>query len=263
MRRGDRPHREPRGTAGQAPPQAAVPRGRRRVRLPVHRHERRDRGGRPHHPQEGGVVVRRLRKSQQQGHQALRNIRARQEPHGRGGVDVHPSSGAHREALRGDEERVEQPPGVHPRRFVRARPQQGAVRRGPHGVRRPPLEGFRPGHRRRHHVRRHGGHGRGHPPPLPLLQARELRPVHAVPGGHVVARGHTHPDGEGRRRQAGDTHARGDQQADRGPYHLRARGRRGLAGAGPAQAFQEGHRGQDRRPRELRRRQGVPACLVR
>ena len=42
LRRGDRPHREHRGQARQAPPEAAVPGRRRPVRLPDHRRQRRD-----------------------------------------------------------------------------------------------------------------------------------------------------------------------------------------------------------------------------
>ncbi len=90
----------------------------------------------------------------------------------------------------------------------------------------------------RHHPR-DGAH-------LVFLQARELRPVHAVPRGHGldVARADAH--GGRPRAQARDRHADGRDQADRGPHHLRVRRRRGLAGAGPAAPLQSRDREADR-----------------
>src|SRR6185312_11703004 len=77
----------------------------------------------------------------------------------------------------------------------------------------------------RRHRPRHGPH-------LVFLQARELRPVHAVPRGHGldVARARAH--GRRPRAKTRDRHALGSDDADRGPHHLRLRRRRRVAGAG-------------------------------
>ena len=91
----------------------------------------------------------------------------------------------------------------------------------------------------RHHPR-HGAH-------LVFLQARELRPVHAVPRGHGLDVARAHPHGRGPRPQARDRHAVRGDQADRGPHHLRLRRRRRLAGAGPAAPFPPGDRAAHRR----------------
>ena len=82
---------------------------------------------------------------------------------------------------------------------------------------------------------------------LLFLQARELRPVHAVPRRHRldVARAEAH--GRGPRAEARDRHAARGHEADRGPHHLRARRRGGLAGAGPDPPFPPRDRGADRR----------------
>ena len=79
-----------------------------------------------------------------------------------------------------------------------------------------------------------------------FLQARELRPVHAMPRRHGldVARAGAHG---GRSRDAArDRHADGGHDPDRRPHHLRLRRRRGLAGAGPAAALPAGDRAADR-----------------
>ena len=90
-----------------------------------------------------------------------------------------------------------------------------------------------PGHGRRH---RHGQvhrHHRRHPPHRLLLQARELRPVHALPRGHRldVARAPAH--GARRGREARDRPPVGRIDQGRGPHHLRPGRRRRLARAGP------------------------------
>ncbi len=90
-------------------------------------------------------------------------------------------------------------------------------------------------------------HRQGDGAHLLFLQARELRPVHAVPRGHGldVARSHAH--GRRPRAEARDRHAVGSHHADRGPHHLRLRRRRGVAGAGAASAFPAGDRAAHRR----------------
>jgi hypothetical protein len=71
----------------------------------------------------------------------------------------------------------------------------------------------------------------------PILQARELRPVHAVPRGHRldVARAGAH--GRRPRAEARDRHAARRDQAGRRPHHLRARRRGGVADPGPDPHF--------------------------
>ncbi len=103
-----------------------------------------------------------------------------------------------------------------------------------------------PRHRGRH---RHGQVDRPDPRDRAarlFLQARELRPVHAVPRGHRldVARADAH--GGRPRAEARDRHAAGSHQAGRGPHHLRARRRGGLADPGPDRAFPSRDRGAHR-----------------
>ena len=80
-----------------------------------------------------------------------------------------------------------------------------------------------------------------------FLQARELRPVHAVPRGHGLDVARADPHGRRPRAKARDRHAVRCDEADRGPHHLRLRRRRRLAGAGPAAAFPAGDRAAHRR----------------
>ena len=82
---------------------------------------------------------------------------------------------------------------------------------------------------------------------LLLLQARKLRPVHAVPRGHRldVARDGAH--GGRQCPQGRDRHAAGCHQAGRGPHDLRARRRGGLADPGPDPALPAGDRASHRR----------------
>mmetsp|Transcript_20734 Transcript_20734/g.43387 ORF Transcript_20734/g.43387 Transcript_20734/m.43387 type:complete len:288 (+) Transcript_20734:843-1706(+) len=220
LRRGDGPHRVAGGTPGQAPPQAALSGRRRGLWLPLDGHQRRDDRRRADHPPEGGLLVRLLWKREQPRNEALWDLRARQEPEGRGGIHEHPPPGAHREALRRHAQRVGLPPGLHPGGIVDPRHEQGALRRGADGVRPPQVPGHVPRDGRHHHVRRFRRHGRRHPPPGTLLQARVLRAVHPVPGGNLLAGGRPDPHGNRRRRQEGDPHAGGDRPADRGPDDL-------------------------------------------
>ena len=77
--RAARPPQPPTPTprAGQAAPQAAVPRQRRPLRLPQHRHQRGDRGRVPHHPAPRPRVVRVHGAEEQQRHQAVLHQRPR------------------------------------------------------------------------------------------------------------------------------------------------------------------------------------------
>ena len=70
-----------------------------------------------------------------------------------------------------------------------------------------------------------------------LLQARVLRPVHALPRGHGldVARDGAH--GDGQRAAPRDRHAARRDQAGRGPHDLRAGRRGGVAHSGPHPPF--------------------------
>ena len=72
---------------------------------------------------------------------------------------------------------------------------------------------------------------------LLFLQARELRPVHAVPRRHRLDVARADPHGRRPRAEARDRHAARSHQADRRPHHLRARRCGGLADPGPDRAF--------------------------
>ena len=102
-----------------------------------------------------------------------------------------------------------------------------------HGFRRLPRAQIRARHRGRD---RHGQVDRHHPRDgahLVFLQARELRPVHALPGRHGLDVAGAHPHGGRPRAQARNRHADGSHHPDRRPHHLRLRRRRRLAGARP------------------------------
>ena len=111
---------------------------------------------------------------------------------------------------------------------------------------------------------RHGGgdrdgqvdrHHQGDCPSVLFLQARELRPVYAVPRRHRldVACDGTH--GQGAVLARGNRFAVQCDQAGRGPHHLRAWGCGCLADPGADQEFQAGHR---RTYRRLRRQGKSP-----
>ncbi len=72
---------------------------------------------------------------------------------------------------------------------------------------------------------------------LLFLQARELRPVHAVPRRYGLDVARADPHGRGARAQARDRHAARGDEAGRGSHHLRAWRRRGLADPGPDRAL--------------------------
>ena len=70
-----------------------------------------------------------------------------------------------------------------------------------------------------------------------FLQARELRPVHAVPRGHRLDVARDGAAGARRGAEARDRHAARRHQAGRGPHDLRAWRRGGVADPGPDAAF--------------------------
>ena len=114
------------------------------------------------------------------------------------------------------------------------------------GFRQPRQAALRPRHRRRDRdgqVDRPGPGDRAH---LLFLQARELRPVHAVPRGHRLDVAGADAHGRGPRPQARDRHAARGDEAGRGPHHLRARRCRGMADPGPDRAFPPRDRAADR-----------------
>ena len=89
-------------------------------------------------------------------------------------------------------------------------------------------------------------HCESHRPARLFLQARKLRPVHAVPRRHRldVARHGAH--GHRQRPCARNRHAARCDQADRRPHNLRAGRRGGLADPGPVPAFPARGRAADR-----------------
>ncbi len=80
-----------------------------------------------------------------------------------------------------------------------------------------------------------------------FLQARELRPVHAVPRGHRLDVAGDGAAGARRGAEAGDRHAARRHQAGRGPHDLRARRRSRLADPGPDAPFPRRGRAAHRR----------------
>ena len=105
------------------------------------------------------------------------------------------------------------------------------------GFRQPARSQVGPRHGRRD---RHGQvdrRGQSHLAAGGLLQARKLRPVHALPRRHRLDDAGDGPDGQRQRAEARDRHAVRRHQADRGPHDLRARRRRSLADPGPDPAF--------------------------
>ena len=90
------------------------------------------------------------------------------------------------------------------------------------------------------HRPRHGAH-------LLFLQARELRPVHAVPRRHGLDVARVDPHGGGPRAEARNRHADAGHPTDRRSHHLRVRRRRGVASARSFAAFPPGDRAAHRR----------------
>ena len=79
-----------------------------------------------------------------------------------------------------------------------------------------------------------------------FLQARELRPVHALPRGNRLDVARAGADGRGAGRETRNRHAAGGDLSGRGPHHLRAWRCSGLARAGADPAFPRRDRGADR-----------------
>ena len=77
---------------------------------------------------------------------------------------------------------------------------------------------------------------------LVFLQARELRPMHALPRGRGLDVARDDPHGRGPGAEARDRHAARRDQAGRGPHDLRARRRGGLADPGSHRPFPPGDR---------------------
>ena len=237
LRRGDRAARKPRRQEGPAAAEAAVPGQCRPLRLPDHREQRRDRSrrcptscgaARPGSPRIGRPNNTGTKLFCISGHvKKPCNVEEAM------GIPLRELLETHAGGVRGGWDNLL---AVIPGRLVDA---AGAGRRrsGRHaadGFRRLPRQEVGARHRRRD---RHGQVDRHRPRDgahLVFLQARELRPVHALPRRHGldVARADAH--GGRPRAEARDRHADGRDQADRRPHHLRLRRRRGLAGAGPA-----------------------------
>src|SRR5690606_18829601 len=72
-------------------------------------------------------------------------------------------------------------------------------------------------------------HGEPPPPHPPLLPPRVLRPVHALPRGHRLARKTRHADRRGRGQPPRPRPPARPLRPDGGPYHLRPRRRRRVA----------------------------------
>ena len=178
---------KPRRQEGPAAAEAAVPGQRRPLRLPDHRQQRRDRSrwcptscaaARPGSPASAGRTT--------PAPSCSASPATSSKPVHRRRGDGHPAARADRDACRRRARRLGQSAGGHSRRLVDAAGAGGAIRpttllmdfdgcaRAEIGAR----------HRRRH---RHGQvdrHRPGDGAHLLFLQARELRPVHAVPRGH-------------------------------------------------------------------------------
>ncbi len=90
------------------------------------------------------------------------------------------------------------------------------------------------------------GHHPCHRAPEPVLQARELRPVHTLPRGHRLDDAGDVPNGGRPCRCRRNRHAGSGDSSGGGPHHLRAGRRRGLADPGADPAFSAGHGGADR-----------------
>ena len=188
LRRRDGADREPGRQEGPAAAEAAVPGQRRPVRLPDHGEQRRDDRRRADHPASRRRLVRRLRPAEEHRHQAVQHLRPREQAVHRRRGDGHPAEGADRAPCRRRARRLEQPAGDHPRRLLGAgdaagrsarrcgwistvcsrRSRASAPRPSSSWTSRPTWSGRSPGFSQ-------------------LLQARELRPVHALPRRHRLA----------------------------------------------------------------------------
>ena len=196
LRRGNRAARKPGRQEGPAAPEAAVPGQCRALWLPDHGEQRGvDRAGARHHAARRRLVCRH-RPAQQYRHQAVLHFRPRREALQRRRGHGHSAARIARETCRRRARRLGQSARRHSRRLVDAagagRPRLGRL--AADGFRRLPRQEIRARHRRRD---RHGQvdrHRAGDDAHLLFLQARKLRPVHALPRRHGldVARAHPH-----------------------------------------------------------------------
>ena len=150
------------------------------------------------HPAPRRRLVRRHRPAEQHRHQALLHLGPREQALQCRRGDGHPAARADRAPCRRRARRLGQSSGGDPGRRVGAAAAQVDLRHGP--------DGFRLAARPEDGPRHGGGHrhgqvdrrGEGDRAAQPVLQARELRPVHAVPRGHRLdVAGHgTHGAGQ-------------------------------------------------------------------
>ena len=132
----------------------------------------------------GARLVRRHRPAEQHRHQAVLHLRPRRAALHRRRGDGHSAARTDRDALRRRARRLGQSARGHSRRLVDAAHPGAPVRRAEDGFRRLRGAEIVARHRRRDRdgqVHRHHPRDGAH---LLFLQARELRPVHAVPRGH-------------------------------------------------------------------------------
>jgi hypothetical protein len=118
---------------------------------------------------------------QEHRHQDLQHFRPREPAVQCGGGDGHSAQAAHRRALRRGARRLGQSTRGDPRRLLGPLHQQAGLRHHPDGLRFPARGGHRARHRGGHRDGQVDRHRGGDRPAVPLLHARELRPVHAVP----------------------------------------------------------------------------------
>ena len=194
--RGERAARVARGQAGAAAPAAAVPRGRRAVRLPDGDQQRRDALQRPAHHHQRAGVVRRPRPREERWAEAVLHQRPRREAGRLRDVDERDAARADLR-VRGRDPRRPPAQGHHPGWFVDAGDPSRSTGRA--GEFRRPREGRLDARVGGHHRDgRHDVHGVARGEPAALLQARVVRKVHAVPRGHRLAAEDPAPHRDGR-----------------------------------------------------------------
>ena len=184
LRRGDRAARKPRRQEGHAAAQAAVPGEYGPLWLPDHRQQCGEHRGRARHHAPRRRLVRRDRQAQQHRHQAVLHFRPCEQAVQCRRGDGHFAARADRYACRRRARRLGQSARRHSRRLLGALPAGAAVQRSHDGFRRAGQAQVRSRHRRGDRDGQVDRHRARHRPHFVFLQARELRPVHAVPRGH-------------------------------------------------------------------------------
>ncbi len=238
--------RKPRRQEGHAAAEAAIPGQCRSLWLPDDGEQCGvDRGRARHHAARRGVVLV-VRRAQQCRHQAVLHFGACEQALQCRRGDEHSVPRTDREACRRHSRRLGQSEGGDPGRLVGAHGAGGADHGLPDGFRLAVEAEIGPRHRggdRDGQVHRSDPCRRA---AVLFLQARKLRPVHAVPRRHRldVARADAH--GRWPRPQARDRSAARSHQAGRRPHDLRAGRRRGMADPGPDRAFPPRDRGAHR-----------------